>query len=183
MKLDLRKSPLQLFSRQLVRLKYVQHIQNDLDKETTRKFSDKIDYLNQTYIFHLVAYWQVFIESLVNRKLADITTESGQHVLDDVLKSHVENQLKRFNTPNTENIDQLFKATLGLNKITNCWNTDDFSKKEANDRLNKILNSRHQIAHTGSTSKYLTYESNFEDMNFIYELATLLQGAVDEHVV
>lgn len=166
----------------MVRLKYIQHIQNDIDKEKTRRLSNKIDYLNQAYIFHLVAYWQVFIESLVNRKLDDITSESQQHALDDVLKSHIENQLKRFNTPNTENIDQLFEATLGLKKITSCWNTDEFSKKEANDRLKRILNSRHQIAHTGSASKNLTYESNFEDMNFVYGLATLLQAAVDEHI-
>ncbi|ATD08165.1 hypothetical protein SIO17_14020 [Pseudoalteromonas piscicida] len=56
-------------------------------------------------------------------------------------------------------------------------------KKKRMIALNVFLSSRHQIAHTGSTSKNLTYESNFEDMNFLYGLATLLQGAVDEHIV
>ncbi|ATD08166.1 hypothetical protein PPIS_a3362 [Pseudoalteromonas piscicida] len=46
----------------------------------------------------------------------DIASESQLHALDDVLKSHIESQLKMFNTPNTENIDQLFEATLGLKK-------------------------------------------------------------------
>ncbi|MCJ8321800.1 MAG: HEPN domain-containing protein [Colwellia sp.] len=183
MKLDLRKSSLQLFSRQLVRLKYVQHIQNDLDKENTHKFSHKINYLNQTYVFHLVAYWQDFIESLVKRKFSDIKSGSGEHVLDDVLNLHVDNQLKRFNTPNTENIDQLFKDTLGLIKITNSWETAEFSKSEAKKYLEQILNSRHQIAHKGSTSKELSYASNFDDMNFIFKLAVLLQSAVDKHDV
>lgn len=179
--IDFTRSPLQYFSRQLVRLKYVQHIQNDLDKDNTHKFSSKINYLNQTYVFHLVAYWQGFIETLVRRKFTDVKSENGEHVLDDVLTKHVENQLKRFNTPNAENIDQLIKDTLGLSKVTNCWKTDDFSKAEAKKRLDQILNSRHQIAHEGKTSKELSYASNFDDMNFIFELATLLQNAIDDH--
>ncbi|GLR05015.1 hypothetical protein GCM10007906_26030 [Vibrio hyugaensis] len=183
MKIDLRKSPLQMFSRQLVRLKYVQHIQNDLDIETTHKFNSKIRYLNQTYVFHLVAYWQDFVESLVRRKLADITPDCGADPLDDSLPQNVENKLRWFNTPNTKNIDQLLKDTLGLTEATTCWNSEGLSRDEAKERLDGILLSRHQIAHTGVTSKKLSYESNFGDMEFIFQLATHLQKAVDEHIV
>ncbi|EJB0393806.1 hypothetical protein MUJ57_001522 [Vibrio parahaemolyticus] len=183
MKIDLRKSPLQMFSRQLVRLKYVQHIQNDLDIETTRKLDSKIRYLNQTYVFHLVAHWQDFVESLVRRKFTDIKSDSGSHPLDNLLTQNVENKLKRFNTPNTKNIDQLLKDTLGLTTVTTCWDTEDFSRVQAKERLDDILLSRHQIAHKGLTSRELSYESNFEDMEFIFQLATLLQKAVDDHTV
>lgn len=183
MKIDFRKSPLQMFSRQLVRLKYVQHIQGDLDIEVTRKFDNKIRYLNQMYVFHLVAYWQDFVESLVRRKLADISSDCGTEPFDNILTPNVENKLRRFNTPNTKNIDQLLKDTLGLTKVTTCWNSEGLSRDEAKKRLDEILLSRHQIAHKGLTSRKLSYKSNFEDMEFIFQLATHLQKAVDDHII
>lgn len=183
MELNLKKSPLQLFSKQLVHLKYVQHIQDDLDKNNVSKFETKINYLNQSYIFHLTAYWQVFIESLVKDKFENIKSNSCKNPFDNVLNVHIENKLKKFNTPNANNIDTLLKDTLGINNVTDCWNTDKFNRAQAIESLKKILNSRHEIAHTGRTSKELNYKSNFEDMSFIFELATLLQESVDKYSI
>lgn len=181
--LNIKKSPLQLFSKQLVHLKYVQHIQDDLNKNDVNKLYTKINYLNQSYIFHLIAYWQVFIESLVKDKFENIKLNSCTNPFDNVLNRHIENKLKIFNTPNSNNIDSLLKDTLGINNVTDCWNTDKFNKVQAIKHLNEILDSRHKIAHTWKTSKELNYESNYEDMNFIFELATLLQKSVDEYLV
>lgn len=180
MTLNLKKTPLQLFSKKLVKLKYIQHIQYDLKKSDVKKLEYKIKYLNQTYIFHLIANWQDFIETLVEDKFNTIQSSQKVHKLNSVLTNNLENKLKRFNTPNIENIDLLFKDVLGITKITDCFNKNDMTRKFAKKSLDRILKMRHQIAHTGSTNNVINYESNFKDMNFIFQLATLLQEEVDK---
>lgn len=181
MKLNLRKTPLQLFSRQLVRLKYLQHIQTDLTKVNIHKLDHKISFLNQSYVFHLIALWQEFIELLVRYKLSDIRETSTSHVLDVTFNRFVEKKLEKFNTPNVQNIDTLFLEVLNIEKITFCWNSAEFKRDSSLQRLSKILKTRHAIAHTGRASDTPNYDENFDNMKFLYSLAELLQDAVDGH--
>jgi hypothetical protein len=51
--LRLNKTPAQIFSRHLVRIKLIQEIQHDLDG--VRDADQKIRFLSQSYILHLVA--------------------------------------------------------------------------------------------------------------------------------
>ncbi len=45
--------------------------------------------------------------------------------------------------------------------------------------LNKVLKTRHKIAHTGYASEELSYKENFENMEVIYEIAV----ATEKHVL
>lgn len=61
MPLNLEKTPQQLFSKQMANLKYIQLIQNDLNRfaqqaePPVRRLAAKTQYLNQAYIVHLIA--------------------------------------------------------------------------------------------------------------------------------
>jgi hypothetical protein len=177
-----RKTPLQVFSRKLVRVKYIQHIQNDLKTLDANKLDQKILYLNQTYILHLVAYWQDFVETLAQRGFEELIEDTEENVLNSVLKINLDNRLKRFNTPNRENIDLLFNEILGIKKITNIWNWGGMNRNVATKKLKDILNCRHQISHTGMTTSKLNYDFNFKAMEFIFNLAAALEFGVFKFV-
>ena len=173
------KSPLQLYSKKLVKLKSIQQIQRDLKSSEVNKLNYKIHYLNQTYIFHLIAYWQEFINELINHAFYKLTEEQNISILNNALLNNKNFKIKNFNTPNAKNIDTLFNDVLGIEKITDCWNHQDLKKEDAKGKLTLILQARHQIAHTGRTKQSLSYASNFEDMKYLYMLATLLQNKID----
>lgn len=51
MLINLEKTPSQIFSKKLVSIKYIQHIQTDLHKCQASKIETKVSYINQSYVF------------------------------------------------------------------------------------------------------------------------------------
>jgi hypothetical protein len=169
MVLDLRKSPLGSFSRSLVGLKYIQFTQHDLDKSAANKIHLKKIYLNQSYILHLVAYWQVYIESSLQDAKNELFELHAPGPYQEVVNTSLKKALKAFNTPKTQNIDQIFKEALGIEKISDSWCWDGVSR---------VLNWRHEIAHKGTVDIDLDIENNFNYMRYVYAIACCTNNAV-----
>lgn len=184
MEINLTKTPLQKFSKRLVRIKYIQHIQLDLDKlsEVDDKLNKK-DYLSQAYIIQLVANWQVFIEELVEygftKLLEKVNKDSDIRSFNSVLQKNYDQEIKRFNTPNSANINKIIENTIGIKLISDKFQWDNMSKDKAIQKLNDTLAVRHEIAHTGNNSKELFIEKNFSYMKHLYNLAYILQYTID----
>ncbi len=162
------KTPLMQFSKNLVSVKYIQFIQNDLRKADVNKEGYKIWYLNQTYHLHLVSLWQVFIQNQVRwsfNKLLDIDKSSYGY---ELLNKNIDKDISSFSTPN---IDNLFNKTTGIEKVTSLWKDCGDNKHEVFNRLKAILSIRHDIAHEGRAKEKLDYEMNFSNMKFLYNLA------------
>ncbi|NRT87282.1 HEPN domain-containing protein [Clostridium beijerinckii] len=177
--LNLKKTPLQLFSRRLADInKYIQSIQNDLDRlnmlEETRKLESKKHYLNQTYIIHLVSHWQAFIEQLVEYGFSKILIKSDESIC--------EKEIKRFNTPNLANVDKIFENVLGIKSISNNYQWDDMTRNKAAQILDEVLKLRHRIAHTGFSKMKLDINKNYKYMEHLYNLAYILQYTVDKEI-
>jgi hypothetical protein len=167
-----------LFSKALVQLKYVQAIQHDLNGISTPKKRLKVQFLNQTYVVHLTALWQAFLERLLTEGMETLLASDANPQLLPLLTHSCERTLSRFNTPNRKNIDQLFLDGLGLSNVTTCWSSPKLSIDVASSTLAKLLEARHSIAHTASTSTALSYENNFETMEVIFLMAELLEQRV-----
>src|SRR5689334_18808330 len=60
---NLKKTPAMVFGRHLARIRLIGDIQGDLG--SVQHAEQKIHFLNQSYILHLVAEWQIFCEELV----------------------------------------------------------------------------------------------------------------------
>jgi hypothetical protein len=176
--LKLEKTPSQLFSKNLVRIKFIQHIQTDLAKCEAAKLELKIQFLNQAYVFQLIAFWQVFIEELAEYGFKQIDAVENSGTFRDIAKAKLDESLKRFNTPNKENIDKLFKEALGVPNISKHWHSEPLPQNIAPDTLAELLETRHQIAHKGRTSKPLSYETNFKKMEILMQLAELTEQAL-----
>ena len=52
------RTPAQNFSKRMVELRNVQHIQDDLRSQSRKNSGMKIAFLNQAYILHMVSFWQ-----------------------------------------------------------------------------------------------------------------------------
>lgn len=170
--INLERTPAQHFSRRMVSIKFIQHIQDDLKKTpSANRLALKLDYLNNAYILHLVAFWQVFIEDLARYGFEILKKGAPSHAFADIAMNRLDQELKKFNTPNKENIERLFRDTLGINGIAQSWNTEKLSNGLGEDTLRRVLKARHQIAHTGSADAELAYDANYRDMNILVDLA------------
>ncbi len=177
----IKKSPLMKFSRTLVRLKYIQFIQDGLDETSVRKYHLKILYLYQTYILHLVANWQSYIEdTLLDVKEALFEAREPGPYRESINRSF-DSALRGFNTPNTQKIDDLFRHTIGLEKISDSWCWEGTSRDKTTRELKDVLDIRHKIAHEGRSGTELGREKNFDYMRNIYSIACCTNNRIIEH--
>ena len=176
----LKKTPADVFGKHLARIRFIQEIQRDLNG--ARHAEQKFQFLNQSYILHLVAEWQVFCEELVLHGFRALEVRESTGVLHELAKARMENALARFNTPNQKNIDQLFKETLNIPKISQCWSWYTVTPQAAAETLNIILKARHEIAHSGTTEEKLSYEKNYEYMETLVGIAQFTEDAMNKQL-
>ncbi|QHG67113.1 HEPN domain-containing protein [Pseudomonas putida] len=180
--LDLEYKPFHTFNKNLKKIRFIQHIQKDLANCDATKLHLKIHFLNQSYIIQLVAFWQVFIEDLAKYGFRKIEKSEGSQILKTIAKNKLNESLNRFNTPNTKNVDTLFKETLGINKVSEHWQSPELTRDEATNTLSKILDARHSIAHEGQAITPMCFEENFKNMEIIRKIAELTENIVLEEL-
>jgi hypothetical protein len=178
MTLDLTKPPSKIFSQQLERISVIQTIQRDLQSVRASELEQKLSFLNQTYILHLVSLWQVFFEELVKYgfELIGKNREPGPYA--DLAAGATEKAIRYFRAPNTSNIDELIEETLLLQKISHCWHCAGLTREHACSTVAEVLSIRHDIAHVGETKKSLSYETNYAKMEVLYRIAQLTEDEV-----
>ncbi|RAR75077.1 hypothetical protein C7420_101693 [Pantoea ananatis] len=183
-KIKLTKTPAMIFSRKLVGLALIQRIEKDLEKlhsiegYDVSKLPQKKFYLYQAYVVHLLAGWQDFHKELVTYAFAELKKNSENSAINSIAEKRVSELLVSFNTPSTQNIDSLYAKALGVDKVSKAWFFDGVSNEVAKQLLDEVLKSRHQIAHKGFTKQSLTYDSNFEIMEVLYNMACKTQDYV-----
>lgn len=187
MAINLDRNPLQYFSRELSKIACIQLIQNDLEiLEGAVGLERKKHYLNQTYIIHLVSQWQVFIEEIIKYGFRELLVKSNENnnmgSFAYAVEKNCEQQIKRFNTPNSNNIDKLFESILGIKAITDKFRWGTMTSHRATQILDEILQLRHKIAHTGISRMELDIEKNFKYMKHLYNLAYILQYTMDVEI-
>lgn len=175
-------TPLKHFSKRLAEISQVQSIIKDLENQDVRKLSTKIKFLHASYMIFLVALWQTFWVRLSKVAFECLTNSNPHPAFNENLLAQFENTLKRFNTPDAENIDKLIKVATGINKLSNHWRVRELSNKATKQRLKDILEIRHKIAHTGYSSTPLSYDENYAHMNFLFLLAEVSSNIVEKHV-
>jgi hypothetical protein len=179
--IELKRFPSQILSLKLTNIKFSQTIIQDLEKlNDINKIHVKKKYLLQSYILNLVAVWQVFIEDLLEFGVNEIIKKQTDSNTIEILKTNLNENLKRFNTPNTNNIDKIFKTVLAIEKITNTLELKEMSLEKTKFKINYILKIRHQIAHTSKSTENLTLNENFEFMNHLFEVSKQLELKVKE---
>lgn len=176
------KRPVHQFSKSLVEVKWIQLIQKDLEGIETSKKVYKLWYLNQSYIFHLVALWEVFIEQQVRFGFEQMARLRLLGVLEPVLRSNLEERIKNLHVPDRRKIDGLFYEFMGMEKLSDAWTWENMPREKALQKFDDILKARHEIAHKSRTGASLSFDENFEDMKHLVNLAYLTDYEVEKYV-
>jgi hypothetical protein len=63
-----------------------------------------------------------------------------------------ESRNRKLNTPNAENIDDLFRSAVGIEKISSSWYWSGMSAVQARGKLGKLIELRGEVAHRGQAA-------------------------------
>lgn len=103
------------------------------------------------------------------------------------LKSHLmdlkEQRDRRLNTPKTQQIDELFKSALGIEKISTSWKwPKNMTAVRASKKLDKYVTLRGEIAHRGQNKTSVTKTNAKDYFEFVKSLVSRTGGHVNSHV-
>lgn len=65
----------------------------------------------------------------------------------EVVRNFAKQKARNLNTPNSENITKLFRCTLGIHDITECWGYRRWNADTYREKLDDLLKLRHRVAH------------------------------------
>jgi len=180
--MKLKRAPLHVFDKRLKSISAVQRIAEDIDRLEVSSADLKKHYLHQSYIIYLVASWQIFIEYLASDCFDEIMSFRDTWPFRDKLKSDFDKARKRFNTPNTGNIDALIEAATGKKKIIDKCKWPNFSNEKVKNRLSQILSIRHEVAHKTKSVKRLSTDINWNHAKFLYNCACVLNNVLTDYI-
>ncbi|GHX03229.1 hypothetical protein VCSRO2_3619 [Vibrio cholerae] len=170
------KPPFFIFRKNLYRVSVVHKISDDLKANDCAQFEYKNMLLNQSYLVYMVALWQGYIENLATYYFEFVIYGESNPSILSVMKSKHDLTVKRFNTPSADGINTVFNELFGIKKISDYLDVDGVGNKETKKQLNKILNCRHEIAHTAfCKSSVLNNELLLEYRSFLLKLAVSLE--------
>ncbi len=112
-------------------------------------------------------------------------------IADDGWRAHIQSRLmslqerrnRKLNTPKSANIDDLFKRSLGLEKISDSWKlARNMPSRKCTEKLDGFVELRGAIAHRGSAQESVTKQQVVDYLELIRGLAAKSGGAVNAHV-
>lgn len=102
-------------------------------------------------------------------KVWDLCGDGWRQIVRIHYKAMLSKHLGPFNTPRAGNIDNLYKAVLGLENLSSCWHWKRMSPKMAKEKLSEIITLRGSIAHRVEASRKVTRAyTNRAGINLIF---------------
>ncbi len=150
----------------------------------TTKKAEKADVLvRSTYLF-ITACWESYIEDLCEEALLFLLRDNikGRGWIGTVLKKHRQDLVQTFNTPNSNNINKLYAATIGITNLTNNWEWVGMTAVQAQSKLGTYIAIRGAIAHRTQTSKPISRKDAEDYLDFIKILVSKTERRVQSYV-
>ncbi len=140
--------------------------------------------LDLSIVVMTISAWESFIEELLRealQALQPIPPSSIGHW--PALSAFVLGEIGRFNTPNAQNVTNLFNRCLGLVDVSDSWQWPEYIPDHARTLLNAALQNRHQIAHGVNPRPEIHNIYSAGLIEFIRRLAECTDAAVRDHLV
>jgi hypothetical protein len=129
-----------------------------------------------------ISAWEAYIEELVRESLAALRPATPLLGSWSVHNASVRGLLGRFNTPNADQVRQLFSDALGLPDIHLSWAWRSCTSTQAVQRLAFAMDFRHRIAHGVNPRPVVENAYASKLPVFIERLATCTDAAVRVHL-
>lgn len=175
-----------------------------------RKYA--VEILHKSGIVLLVACWEAFVEDLAKTALLYMIENAKDHkafpdnVLERISSNHqgkkawalagdgwkkvlVDNYegvlaktTGKLNTPKTEQVDELFLKTIGLDSISLKWSWSGRSSDKSQQELDDLVTLRGSIAHRVSSATAVHNRHVENSRNFIARLSVKSHNAVNAYI-
>ncbi len=129
-----------------------------------------------------VSAWESYVEELVREAVALLRPSSPPLGTWPALNASVRGMLGRFNTPNTDQIRQLFSDALGLPDIQQAWEWSGVTATRSRERLQEVMEFRHQIAHGVNPRPVVDTQFARTLIQFFERLARCTDTRVRQHL-
>lgn len=118
---------------------------------------------------HELAVWQ-------------LAGDGWKQVLTDRLDAWQEERNRRLNTPKTEQVNEMFRTTIGIEKVSSRWYWKGMSKDQAAKKLDRYVSLRGAIAHRGAAAKSVKKSAVTDYYAHVKRLVSKTGGAVNATV-
>jgi len=196
---------------------HVQELARLLHIAKRQKNQADAEIINRAAIVFIVAAWQAYVEHVAIHAFSHLLDTAPSHsvfppkvrvlaagkILEskdqravweladtgwrDVLKRYQQSVIEKFNTPNSRRIDELFESTIGLERVSQYWRWRGMTPDRARERLNTIVDLRHEIAHTTRRARAsvrgVSSATALEYSYFVHRLAVCLHNSTEAHLV
>lgn len=88
----------------------------------------------------------------------------------------------RLNTPKSEQIDLLFRESIGLKQVSTVWTWKNMNAEQARKKLDDYVTHRGQIAHRGAALRGCTKTQVTDYFSFVKRIIGKTGGKVNTHV-
>jgi hypothetical protein len=103
--------------------------------------------LNRAAIVMTLSAWEAYVEELAVEAVDSFMPTAPSQTIWQSIKADTLSRTKRFNTPNAQNVRELFRTCIGLGDVTAGWGWQNTPSTKAVNRLTTAITLRHQIAH------------------------------------
>ncbi len=138
--------------------------------------------LNRAVIVLSVSAWESYLEQLIREALLACRPQAPPTGLWSALNEFCIVQVKRFHTPNANNVKELFLNTLGLADIRSAWVWRNLTQQQAIAKLDDALQFRLMIAHGVNPRPTIHHRYASVLPDFIVRLARATDDATRAHL-
>jgi hypothetical protein len=139
--------------------------------------------LNRAAVVVCISAWEAYIEELVRESLVALRPAVPPLGSWPALNASVRGLLGRFNTPNADQVRQLFSDALGLPDIHLSWSWRNCTSTQAVQRLAFAMDLRHQLAHGVNPRPLVDNAYSSQLPVFFRRLGSCSDAAVRAHLV
>jgi hypothetical protein len=90
--------------------------------------------------------WETYIEDRVTEELAARIEKEGGSEFTRFVRARLDEELKRFNNPNSEKTRKIFKEFLGIDVTTN-WSWNEHDPEKVKETLDRMIAKRGEAVH------------------------------------
>lgn len=138
------------------------------------------DNLSEDIKKQVVKYLEKEKHDLKAWKLAD---RGWRDLLRSMLVDLQEQRNRNLNTPKSDNINDLFEKSLGINKISTHWRWKKMSSHQSTVKLDKYINLRGAIAHRGKAGETVQKQQVIAFLNHVKQIVDIIETVVYKYVI
>lgn len=155
-----------------------------LEQEGVIRTEGKASVLVRSTFLFITACWESYVEDLCEEALSSLSTSAfkGKKWAGTVLKNQARDLLSDFNTPKSGNVDTVFARTIGLQKLSKCWEWNGMSADQARSTLGNYVTARGAIAHRARTSHPISRKGAEQYLDFVKTLVANTERRIQIYV-